>query len=365
MVKELTIFWTTLLDYERVLIQELAELHKARACEVDSAALPQELGPALAQGAVVVIASGDKHASLALSLGADEVIRSGEVTGRILDDAIQRALVRAAARRNRDSQRSLIQANERMAFALLAAAIGYEFNNPAHEPELARAPVENTHRVIDVAQRIAARGAASSLDEPERVASERTSSLSRAAELVELLSRLGGARGPSDQLPISEVLRSFVELMTRYVQPWAALRVSTEGAGYATVPRAVLTCALAAVLASAIGQIRGSRRLDGLVEFRSGEREDCVLIEVEHNGEASLSDLRPGMLDVCFGSFGAGPAFGSDLAQVREHLRHVGGELLVDSTESRTLIRIFLPTARPNVQPPAVASAGAGKIARG
>jgi hypothetical protein len=364
MIKELTIFWTTLLDYERVLIQELAELHRAQACEIDSAALAQALGPALAQGAVVVIASGDKHASLALSLGADEVIRSGEVTGRILDDAIQRALVRAAARRNRDSQRSLIQANERMAFALLAAAIGYEFTNPSAEPASVRAPVDNAHRVIDVAQRIVAQGSAASLPEPGRVATERTSSLSRAAELVELLSRLGGARGPSEQLPISEVLKSFVELMARYVQPWAALHVATEGAGYATVPRAVLTCALAAVLANAIERIRGRQRPDGLVLFRSGQREDCVLIEVEHNGDASFSDLRPGMLEY-FGSLAGGETLGSDLAQVREHLRHVGGELLVDSGESKTLIRIFLPTSRAATLLTAPSVTAASKIARG
>jgi C4-dicarboxylate-specific signal transduction histidine kinase len=293
------------------------------------------------------------------------VIRSGEVTGRILDDAIQRALVRAAARRNRDSQRSLIQAGERMAFALLAAAIGYEFTNPSARPDSERVLVDDAHRVIDVAQRIAARGLASSPLEPERVATDRTGSLSRAAELVERLSRLGGARGPSEQLPISEVLKSFVELMARYVQPWAALHVTTEGAGYATVPRAVLTCALAAVLANAIERIRGSQRSDGLVQFRSGEREDCVLIEVEHNGEASFSDLRPGMLEVYFGSLAGGDTLGSDLAQVREHLRHVGGELLVDSGESKTLIRIFLPTSRAAALPATRSVAAPSKIARG
>jgi hypothetical protein len=360
MMDELTILWSTLLEYERVLISELADLHKARVREVATADLGAELAPALSQGAVVVIVNGDKHASSALSLGADEVVRSGELTARALDECIQRAKFRAASRRNRDAQRLLTEANERMAFALLAAAIGFELSHPFS----ATGSEQSARPVFDIAQRFALCGASHVFDAarpiPDRdqrkalsveyVAPELPEPavfLSRSTELLELLEQLGGGRGGSDHVLVPEFLRDFAELMSRYLRPWAELEVKAEGGGRASVPRALLTCSLAAVLAGAIEQIRKAARPRGSIQFRCCEREDCVLIEVEHNGEPSASDLRGAPLDAGFGVFGAAHALSCDLAAVREHLRHVGAELLVDRSELITLIRVFLPTHRP------------------
>jgi hypothetical protein len=108
----------------------------------------------------------------------------------------------------------------------------------------------------------------------------------------------------------------------------------------------LLTCSLSALLAGAISEIRSARRTDGRIELRCGDREDCVLVELEHNGALSSSELRAAAFGQPFGSSRSAPGSACDLASVREHLRQVGAELLVDSSEERTLIRLFLPTSR-------------------
>src|SRR5688572_18461357 len=120
MAPSITVLWTAILEDDRRLLEALELAPKDQLLQVSKTGLPGAVLGAVARGAVVMVAARDEEATHALSLGVDEVLRTGEMTAASLKLALQRARVRAGVRETRFPD------DDGTAFSLLAAAVGHD-----------------------------------------------------------------------------------------------------------------------------------------------------------------------------------------------------------------------------------------------
>jgi hypothetical protein len=355
MAARLSLLWTTLADAELALVEEMAEAHGAQLLRIGMARLGARLAPLLVEGAVVVFVERDRDASHALSLGVDEVLRSGEITPGALSAAIERARSRASGRLARDSGRRALQAEDSGGFSLLAAALGNELGGPLMvassscemvscalvslvgvTDELAgwaalSAPTDHLRRLL------ALRSSAPSSRDLNDVVGDARTSLERAVALIRTLRELSfdGGEGAVD---VRGMLTELVNLLRGYVVYWAELELDVSGRCIAQVTRSSFTCLLAALIASALESVRASSKRRGRIGIHASEQDGCVLVEVHHNGRFTRTDLGLGVLDV----HGPNRANHADLLAIRRRAQQLGGDLLVDSDEEGTTLRLLL-----------------------
>ena len=105
MESAVTLLWIELADGEREVLEEAARDAGATTRRADRDALAAQTFAALVLGGVVVVARTGREASSALGMGADEVVRLGEISRRAVEGAMDRARARAAARRPREGPR--------------------------------------------------------------------------------------------------------------------------------------------------------------------------------------------------------------------------------------------------------------------
>lgn len=352
----LTIFWSELTDDELATLTAIESVRQydvdaVEVVRVDVRELQQRVTTALDLGAVVLVAASGQQASLGLSLGVDEVVRVGEVTASSLQTAVERALERAWGRARRAKQRC---AQDATTFSLLAAALGNELGASltiastccemlsSGLPSMARAsdevldwaistaPLERVRRLVAVC------AAGPNATELTTTAADARECVARALSIVKTLRELsydGGQRS----VVVDESLLELTDMLRTYVSSWADLKVRAATGAYAAVSRSELTWMVATLLANALEGIRGSSKERGTIVIVAKDEQECVLIELTHDGLAPQP----------FGS--APPTLGSDLSAredlvaVREQVRGVGGELLLDNQDDSVTVRLVLP----------------------
>jgi hypothetical protein len=99
-----TLLWIELADGEREVLEKAAHDAGATMLRANREALAAHTWAALAVGGVVVVARTGREASTALGLGADEVVRLGEISRKAVGGAMDRARARAATRVLREIQ---------------------------------------------------------------------------------------------------------------------------------------------------------------------------------------------------------------------------------------------------------------------
>jgi hypothetical protein len=361
MVPTLTLLWTTLIEGEFTVLDDRIQAQGGEIVQVTLASLPTRIVSALAKGAVIVVARGDREAGLALSIGADEVLRTGEIDAATVDSTIQRARARAGARAARDSALNASQVEDWTAFALLAAALGSELSAPlmvaSTNCEMLSAEIVGLLRVTD---ELVAQAASGSPDEHERrlvamrAAAPSSSdihdmfidvriSLQRAVSLVRALREVAFDSDGVGAVPVGEMVRSFSQLLSGYLGTWARLSVEAKGPCIARVARPALTYILAALIAKGVDSIRESGRRDGRIQLRAFTEEDCVVLEIVHNGTTPRTDFGATLVDTTFRTSSDALVW-SDYTGIRERVRQAGYELLVDSDDAGTTARLLLPT---------------------
>jgi hypothetical protein len=93
-----TLLWIELADGEREVLEQAVRDAGATMRRADREGLAAQTFAALALGGVVVVARTGREASTALGLGADEVVRLGEISRKAVGGAMDRARARAATR---------------------------------------------------------------------------------------------------------------------------------------------------------------------------------------------------------------------------------------------------------------------------
>ncbi len=357
----LTIFWTSLERGDVAALEEAVRERDAALVHSPLATLQLRAHPALARGAVIAVAGTDREASAALAAGVDEVLRAGEVTTASLAAAIGRAEARASSRTRR-LHYALLEEDDDVAFALLGAALGRELAEP-----LSRASVDcerlarGLGSVLEVSDDFVAWSSAVSAappkDEEVRRLAARRLAAPTSKELRDTVERLHGAvrsaqstvdalrslaRGADSTVSASSILEDVVRVLREDLSPVTELSVDVEGACEVAVPRTTFVFIAVALVAHALDSIRAEGRERGQLVIRGYEAEEAVILEFADNGGQIPADLRPDMTEPLFrdphGARGGLPG-------IRDRVRRFGGDLIVDSGEGGTNIRVILPTA--------------------
>jgi hypothetical protein len=136
---------------------------------------------------------------------------------------------------------------------------------------------------------------------------------------------------------VNLVLEELVELLRGELSSCADLRLRVSAECTIRSPVTFLVCLVTTIIAGTVDGFRAARRWDGRIEIHASSSDGIVVIEVQDNGSPMLDDL-----DSCL----AGSATrGGQLARVRERVRAAGGELLLESTETGTIARVYLSAA--------------------
>ena len=352
----LTIFWTALHRSDVASLEDAVRDHDATLVQVSIDMLPVRVIPALASGMVLAVCLSNSEASLALSAGVDEVLRSGEVTPEALREAIERANARATARSSRGLRRMLLEDDDDVVLTLLGTALRDDLKVPlsSAENELDRlyqsipalleagddfvAWTSSTNR--DTPRRIAARRLAGpSSDELKGGLSRLHDAIRRARRIVEGMLRLSR----DNELPVSAsyVITDVVEVLNG-AQTYAELSVETEGACLCTVSRNALVLTVTALAAHALESVRAANRQPGKIAVRVFSAEEAVIIEVQDDGQEVPADLRPDALEPYFRD---PTSHRPGLPGVRDRVRRMGGDLVVDSGPQGNLVRVMLPVS--------------------
>jgi two-component system, NtrC family, sensor kinase len=310
---------------------------------------------AVARGAVVMVASRDEEATHALSLGVDEVLRTGEMTPVDLKLAIQRARVRAGVRETRFTD------DDGTAFSLLAAAVGHDLLGPLVAAASTHERLSNGFRpLLDVTDSlvswaalvapteelrrlVAARAAAPSSSDLRAMLVDARESLRRSEGLLRLLREISCPGAEGDVVALSGLLEQIGDLMRGYVSTWAELHVETAGSCFASGSRPMFTCLVSSLVANAIESVRMANRRDGRICLRASEHEGAVLLEVEDNGRQIPVEIGSTLFEPMRDPRARAGEPSHALAGARERVLRAGGELLVDSDSSGTTVRVVLP----------------------
>ena len=357
----LTIFWTSATEADHRTLEEGTHLYEAQVLRVNSSTLAARALAAVASGPVICIVQTDREAGYALSLGADEVLRTGEVTTNSLATAIARARARATVRSSPEYRRALLDQDDEAAFAILGAALGARLETPLAMASVDCAAVaEAINCLIEVDDQfmawtalvappehlrslIARRLTAPTAPELKGVLRRLRASIGRAESLVRLLRDLTRAGVVGSPVEVSALLMDIVDVMRPITSPWAEVNVECDSACVDAALRTTLVVATGVLLAHALDSIRAASRGKGNILVCAFEAEDAVIIEVRDDGREIASDLRPDLLEQRFGD-STGQRRG--LPGLRDRIRRAGGDMLVDSDAAGSAIRVFLPSAK-------------------
>jgi signal transduction histidine kinase len=353
-MQPLTIFWTALSRSDVSALEDAVRERDAVLTQVSIGVLPVQAVPALASGAVIVVCASNKEATLALAAGADEVLRSGEVTQELLQSAIARALARADARALKRKRRSILEEEEDVALSLLRAALSDELTQPltsavTEADRLSRSlptvlEVEDdflawtTSTDRETPRRIAARRLAAPSGDELRVGMGRLQdALKQARATVDGVLRL--SRAGEAQVSAAEVVSEVVDLVSGVVS-YADVSVETSGRCVCSATRGVLVHTVAALTARALEAIRERACERGTLAIRVFHEEGAVVIEVQDDGAEIRADLHPDVFDPYFRD----PTHPrSGLSGVRDRVRVAGGEMVVDTGPQGTIVRVIFP----------------------
>jgi hypothetical protein len=359
-----SILWTAATDSDHDAIDGATRLHgvsvfRTRATEFH-ACIPAEVRSA----AVVVITASSSDATRALALGADEVLRAGEVTPDRLHAAIEKALLRAQARAAHRRDSPSIDAD---AFALFAQAMTRELAQPllaarmnlSHLSDSVPTIAEVADRLVgwaslvggteELRNMVALRATVPASDELQDALDD-TQLCLEALDRVLKTFRAVAADATRDVTDAGVQLATVLDLVRGQLETWVDVHSDPTPAGL-LVPCAptffswlVGTMVDRAVLAPRATQRRG------VVAARVIEREGVVVLEVE--GSVSAEGEHP---TASAGHSDAAASADRHLEVVRVALRKMGGDLLLDVDEGWFLARAFLPIALPTtatVEPP-------------
>ncbi len=373
-----SILWTAATAADHEALDGAARLGGVSVFRTAAATLPASVPTEARLAAVVVITTSSHDATRALALGADEVLRVGEVTPDRLNAAIQGALVRARARavHRRDARDA--PAADADAFALFVQSMSRELAQSLYAAKMnvghLAAAVPTIGEVADrltgwaalvggteeLRNLVALRATAPSTTELEETLDDMRLCL-EALERTLKTFRTVTAAADRDVTDAGVQLAAVLDLVRSQLEAWVDVRVDPSPAGLLVpctpaffswvlgtmLDRAVLPWRTATGARFAEGA--ASRR--GVVVARALEREGVVVLEVEatvapRDGQAATS--------------ADDDTSGSDrpLELVGRALRGLGGDLLVDTDGAWSLARAFLPlaTQAPQIIEPAWAS---------
>jgi signal transduction histidine kinase len=356
-----TIFWTGGTEADRASLEEAKERYGAQVVRVNASVLAKLTLAAVARGPVVCIVEADREAGLALGLGVDEVLRAGEVTTATLAGAIDRARARAAVRASAEYRHALLDQDEEAAFAVLGAALGERLETPLALASVDCAAITDAMNCLvevdnefvawtalvapsdQLRHLIARRMTAPTAPELKGVLRRLRASIGRAESLVRLLRELNRAGVSGSPATVAPLLADIVDVMRPIIGAWAEVTVQADAVCVAAASRTTLVVAAGVLLANALDSIRAASRGQGTIVVRAFEEEDAVIIEVRDDGQQIASDLRPDLLEPHFSD---SPSARRGLPGLRDRLRRAGGDLLVDSDATGSVVRAFLPSAR-------------------
>jgi signal transduction histidine kinase len=305
-----------------------------------------------------------QEAGRALAFGVDEVIRVGELTDETLSTTIARASARAVARSSYESRRSLLQDDDELAVASLAAAFGHGLAEPLATASLDcqfLASVLSALLSVDdqfvawtalvapieqVRQLAARRLALPPSRELKQLLADIMSSLQRASALASGLGHLAAGTGANSPAPIAQLVAEVIEVLRSDVRRYATVTLKTEGACAVCVAPITVAMVVTTLLGNAVDAIRAARRDEGRIEVRLSECEDSVVLEVQDNGQGALSDLRPTVFEPYFS---VSRTHRTGLVRLRERLRRCGGDVMVDADSLGTMVRVLFPSAAEDV----------------
>lgn len=336
---------------------------QARFAYVD----PNELDLAVVReraNAAVVVVGAPSADDRALSLGADEVVpRNPEVAQ--LAKVISRARSRAAARlKEPDSA----QGQELAAMALLGAAIGHEINNPLTAATLNCAWVEKQLLPLTTAiealdrclvpghidpsdlRRTLSAALQANANEVKDALHDLSFALSSLQNVVRRMLDLTTTYGPAT-CNLCDVVNAFAELAQPQVEPVARFSVTTcEGPCIVELDGACAMAVLSSLLSNALEAVKCRAPGEGLISVFVGVEDNLIVAEIADNGCGMVPEVRRQALNPFFttrrpGSLGLGLTFAA------MHVRHAGGELLIDSEPGvGSAVRLFMPTVPPSWQ---------------
>jgi len=342
------------LPRETRVLSDVANTLGATTRTIRMLALGREIVASMVQGAVVVVVSSRKDASVALSLGADEIVRVAQsVTLRksTIESAIARARTRSGARAASPS--AALAAEICPALGILMRAVEPRHGRPLDAAATACAELaDELARVVALAdgfvqrvklgvEREGLKGWFSEVKDYAH-ATLRVEALSKAlrAEVQRsdaVLKWLGNLPDSSSyETDSSPLLHRLVELVRSDLPPHLACEFVREAPCIVGVPRATLISLVCEALAIGLENLAGS--VAGQVTLRTSTTEREVVIEVADDGAPGSMDLRPTVLDLVFSDGRA-----ARLRTLREQARRLGGELLVDGDEAGNVISIYLP----------------------
>jgi signal transduction histidine kinase len=359
-----TVLWQTLSADDRAVLDDASRRYgpELEIVRTPKGSIGQAVLPALVEGGVVAVVTDDDDASRVLGLGVDEVVRSGRLTARRLDDAVARARTRADARVVRESLARSSADDDAFALRTLAGAVCHEVNNPLAAAMLDVSSLESSLEgllelhalLLRVATQAAPKEqrrqiekraeAAPSTEELHAMVQNIAQAVSRAASAMRRFSVLASAHRSDEGLGAAVVVSELGAILRGYVD--ATLSVETRGECLVDVPRAAFVTIVGAIMAHALDAVRLGSRPDRRIFLRATEEENVVLVEVEHSGASIPPDLRPNVFGPFFRREGAPPATG--LQGIRERARRWGGEFLVIAEPTSTTFRLVLPRREPS-----------------
>ncbi len=327
-----------------------------QVARVDPQGLELAVVRARTRGAVVV--AGGTEDERALSLGADEVVAQDVER---LPIAIARARSRAAARRGVPDS---VPGQELAAVALLGAAFGHEINSPLAAATLSCGWLgENLSPLVKVVEALETQLLAPGA--PDRAGLDHVLAVANQAnpreikDVIEELSIALDSMGrvvqrvvdltathTLEKCDLCLIAEEFGVIAKRQVERVARLRVEITSSHCPVEMSAARTMAvLSSLLNNAIEAIQDGKPEDPEISLLVGVDDGLVVAEIADNGCGMVPEVRRQALNPFFTTRRPG-ALGMGLTFAAMHVRHAGGELLLDSEPGvGSSVRIFLPLA--------------------
>ena len=349
----MTILWVELAEGEKESLEQASVSAQATAFCVARDRLAQEVFAAAALGGVVVVARAPREASAALGMGADEVIRAGEISTRNVLDAIERARARAAARLSREVHRA---AHDDMEPALSELVAGLEqqlsgrLDQAALDMELLATALP---ALLQMGDELVATAAARPSSEELKMLAARRLTLPHSAKLREALSQiresLQGAEGTSLVMrglassagPVDRIVAETIDLLRPKLPEGIEVNLQHGPPCHVEhVPALTVALAVATLLARATEALRESGVGRAIIHVRVVEHDEAVVLEVEDQAGGMDGDLRPSLFEAYLTT---APSPRTRLVRMRERIRRCGGDSVVDSDGASTIVRVFFP----------------------
>ncbi len=344
-----TVVWLKVTEHDLAALQGVGRSHGARFVQADRKSLESKIIEARTKGVVVAIVSSDDEAGRAFRAGADAVLRAGDATSERLQSALEHAAEAASARARRMGGERPLDL-EPKAFSLLMRAlchqIGHTLTTAWNQYESIAQRIEDVRQLnlkltewaalaapLQEFRQLNSRAKVLFLQDVQGMLENVSGSLHRAEvalENAQLLSTVE-RREPVD---VTVVLEELVELLRDEVKAWADLRVRASEKCEARIPIPFLVCLVTAIIGAIVDTFRELSQWDGRIEIRASVADGILVIEIQDNGPHLIEDLDSA-------SHGAGTREGQ-LSRLRERIRAQGGEMLVESSEIGTAVRVYL-----------------------